>query len=78
MAGFEASCPKTQAWILAHVVAILFQFQKFQNMVHDPQFYEPCKQDYLKKNENEATRAKIHASVLEQNFQKPALVIHEQ
>ena len=75
MAGFEASCPKTQAWILAHVVAILFQFQKFQNMVHDPQFYEPCKQDYLKKNENEATRAKIHAPVLGQNFPKPAIVV---
>ena len=46
MAGFEDSCPKTQAWNLAPVGAILFQFQKFQNLVHDPKFFEPWKQKF--------------------------------
>ena len=49
MAGFEDSFPKTQALILAPPGAILIQFQKFQNLVHDPQFLEPWKQIFLKK-----------------------------
>ena len=49
MASFGDSCPKTQAQNLAPVSAILFQFQKFQNLVHDPQFFEPWKQEYLEK-----------------------------
>ena len=49
MAGFEDSCPKTQAWNLAPVVTILFQSQKFQNLVNDPQFFESWKQEFLEK-----------------------------
>ena len=49
MAGFEDFRPKTQAWNLAHADAILFQFQKFQNLVHDPQCFEPWKQEFLEK-----------------------------
>ena len=43
MAGLEYSCPKTQSRNLVPAGAILFQFQKFQNLVHDPQFFEPLK-----------------------------------
>ena len=49
MAGFEDSRPKTQAWNLAPAVAILFQFQKSQHLVHDPQCFEPWKQEFLEK-----------------------------
>ena len=49
MVGFEDSCPKTQAWNSAPAGAILFQFQKTQNLVHDSQFFEPLKQEYLEK-----------------------------
>ena len=47
MAGFEDSRPKTQASNLAPVGAILFQFQKLQNLVHDPQFFEYWKQEFF-------------------------------
>ena len=50
MAGFENSRPKTQARNLAFVGAILFQFQKFQNLVHDPQFFDPWKEEFLEKD----------------------------
>ena len=36
MAGFEDFRPKTQAWNLAPAGSILFQFQKFKNLAHDP------------------------------------------
>ena len=49
MVGFEYFCPKTQARNLAPAGAILFQFQKFQNLVHDPQCFEPWKQEFLEK-----------------------------
>ena len=49
MVGFENSCPKTQARNLAPAGAILFQFLKFQNLVHDPQCFEPWKQEFLEK-----------------------------
>ena len=49
MAGFEDSRPKTQASNLSPVGAILFQFQKFQHLVHDPQRFEPWKQEFLEK-----------------------------
>ena len=49
MVSLEDSCPKTQAWNLAPEGAILFQFQKIQNLVHDSQFFEPLKQEYLEK-----------------------------
>ena len=49
MASFEDLCPKTQAWNLAPAGTILFQFQQFQNYVHDPKFFEPWKQEYLEK-----------------------------
>ena len=41
MAGFENSRPKTQDSNLAPAGAILFQFQTFQNLVHDLQFFWP-------------------------------------
>ena len=41
MASFEDSRPKTQAQNFAHEGAILFQFQKLQNLIHDPHFFEP-------------------------------------
>ena len=41
MAGFEDSCPKTQARNLAPVGAMLFQFKNFQDLVHDPHFFKP-------------------------------------
>ena len=40
MAGFEDSRPKTQAQNLAPTGAFSFQSKKFQNLVHDPQFFE--------------------------------------
>ena len=49
MAGFEDSHPKTEARNLALEVAILFQFQRFHNLVHDPQPFEPWKQEFLEK-----------------------------
>ena len=49
MAGFEDSRPKTQALNLAPVGAILFQSQKLQHLVHDPQCFEPWKQQFLEK-----------------------------
>ena len=49
MASFEDYCPKTQAWKVAPADAILFQFQKFQHLVHDPQCYDPWKQEFLEK-----------------------------
>ena len=49
MASFEDSRPKTQARNLVPAGAILFQFQKFQNLVHDPQFFEPWRQEFLEK-----------------------------
>ena len=49
MVGFEDFCPKTQGWNLATADSILFQFQKFKNLEHDPQFFEPLKQEYLEK-----------------------------
>ena len=39
MASFEDFCPKTQAWNVVPAGAILFQFQKFQNLAHDPRFF---------------------------------------
>ena len=36
MTGFENSHPQTQAWNLAPTGVILFQFQKFKNLAHDP------------------------------------------
>ena len=47
MAGFENSRPKTQAWNLA---AILLQFQRFWDLVIDPQLFEPWRQEFLKIN----------------------------
>ena len=49
MAGFEDSCPKTQARNLAPAAADLFQFQKFQKLVHDPQIFEPWKKEFFEK-----------------------------
>ena len=49
MVGFEDSCPKTQAWNLAPAGAILVQIQRFQNFVHDPQFFEPWQQEFSEK-----------------------------
>ena len=49
MISFENSCPKTQAYNLAPAGAILFQFKKIENLVHDSQFFEPWKQVYLEK-----------------------------
>ena len=49
MASFEDSSPKTQASNLAPAGAILFQFQKFQNLVHDPPFFKPWKEEVLEK-----------------------------
>ena len=49
MAGFEDSCPKPQDQNLPHAGAIFFQFQTFQNLVHDLQFFEPWKQEYEEK-----------------------------
>ena len=49
MVSFEDSCPKTQAWNLAPAGAILFQFEMIQNLVHDSQFFEAWKQEYLEK-----------------------------
>ena len=49
MASFENSRPKTQASNLAPESVILFQFQKFQNLVHDPQLFELWKQEFFKK-----------------------------
>ena len=48
-AGFEDFCPKTQAGNLFHSGSILFQFQKFKNLAHDPQFFEPWEQECLEK-----------------------------
>ena len=39
MGGFEDSCPKTQARNLAPACAILFQFKRFQILVHDLLFF---------------------------------------
>ena len=41
MADYEDSRPKSQAQNFAPAGAILFQFQKLQNFIHDPQFFEP-------------------------------------
>ena len=49
MASFEDPRPKTKAQNSALVGAILFQFQKFQNMEHNPQIFEPWKQKFLEK-----------------------------
>ena len=49
MFGFEDSCPKTQVSNLAPAGAVLLQFQKFQNLVLDPQFFEPWEQECLEK-----------------------------
>ena len=49
MAGFEDSRPKTKAPNLASAGAILFQFQKFQNLVHYPPLFEPWKRECLEK-----------------------------
>ena len=47
MAGFKDFRPKTQAQNLTSAGTILLQFQKFQNLVIDPQSLEPCKQELL-------------------------------
>ena len=39
MVGFEDFRPKTLAQNLTPAGAILFQFQKLQNLVHDLQFF---------------------------------------
>ena len=49
MAGFEDFCPKIQAKNLSPAGSILFQFQKFKNLAHDPQFFEPWEQECLEK-----------------------------
>ena len=49
MAGFEDFRPKPQARNLAAAGSILFQFQKFKNLAHDPQFFEPWEQECLEK-----------------------------
>ena len=43
MTSFEESFLKTQARKLALAGAILFQYQKFQNLLLDPQLFEPLK-----------------------------------
>ena len=49
MAGFEHLRPKTQGRNLALADSILFQFQKFKNLLHDPQFFWPWGQKCLEK-----------------------------
>ena len=49
MAGFEDFGPKTQAWNLAPASSILFQFQIFDNIAHNPRFFERLEQECLEK-----------------------------
>ena len=49
MVGLVDSCPKTQARNLAPACAILFQFKRFQILVHDPLFFYPWKQEFIEK-----------------------------
>ena len=58
MGSFEDYCPKTQAWNLAPAYAILFQFKRFQILVHDPLFFYPWKQEFIEKEWKWSHKAK--------------------
>ena len=47
MAGFKDFRPKTQAQNLTSAGTILLQFQKFQILVNDLQYFESWKQELL-------------------------------
>ena len=55
MAGIGNFSPKTQAFA---------SIENIQNLVLNPQFFEPWKQKFIRNNQNEASRVKIHAPIL--------------